>query len=154
MLTRVVLAIAFASSTAFAHADLYSCIAPDGRSVLQAEPCRNKPAVEHPGAHAQPNPPGAELNVPKMARSKCLEAGYDPQRDAEFATCMDDLRRTMYTRFCEQAGRIATRLDACVHDLHRHDEQYGKQVQLDYYCIARDKAFGTPQYKACTEGAK
>jgi hypothetical protein len=60
----------------------------------------------------------------------------------------------MYTRFCEQAGRTGPRLDPCLYQLLKHDDQYGKQVQLDYYCIARDKAFGTPQYKACTEGAK
>lgn len=154
MLTRLFLAIAIASCSSFARADLYSCIAPDGRSVLQAEPCRNKPGVEHPSAHPQRVPTGVELNVPEIARRQCVEAGYDPQRDATSATCTDDLRDTMYKRFCEQAGRTGARLDACVQDLRTHDEQYGKQVQLDYYCIARDKAFGTPKYKACTEAAK
>jgi hypothetical protein len=60
----------------------------------------------------------------------------------------------MYKRFCEQAGRIGARLDPCVYQMRSHDDQYGKQVQLDYYCIARDKVFGTPQYKACIEGAR
>ena len=60
------------------------------------------------------------------------------------------LRQTMYKRFCEQAGRTGTRLDSCVYQLRRHDDHYGQQVWLDYSCLARDKAFGTPEYKTCS----
>ena len=155
MLTRLFLLVTIASCWSFARADVYSCVTPDGRSIVQSAPCaRSKAGAEQPSVHVQPNPAVVDLNVPEIARKKCIEAGYDPESDATFATCTDDLRQTMYKRFCEQAGRAGPRLDSCVYQLRRHDDQYTKKVQLDYYCIARDKAFGTSQYKACIQGAK
>jgi hypothetical protein len=31
---------------------------------------------------------------------------------------------------------------------------YAGRRRLDYYCIARDKPFGSPQYRVCTDGIK
>src|SRR5215831_5387249 len=128
MLTRLLSAIAIVLCASFARADVYSCVAPNGQSVIQGEPCaRSKPGVERsaPDARVQREPAGVELNVLAITRRKCVEAGYDPEAGATFATCTDELRQTMYQRFCEQAGRTGARLDPCAYQLRSQDDRYG-----------------------------
>ncbi len=150
MLLRILLTLATASCSSFALADTYSCTGPGGRSVLQSRPCKS--AIKGSSSHLRPA--HVDLNLPTIARKKCIESGYDAENDTALAKCTDELRQTMYKRICEEAGRGGVRLDACLYNLRSQDDQYGKRVQLDYYCVAHDKAFGTSQYKACSDAVK
>ena len=153
-LIRLLLLVMLGGST-IARAELYSCVAPDGRSVLQGEPCKR-------GQHAAsaavpknrtPNAP-ADSNLPAIVQRKCVEAGFDAMGSEPFSACQHDMLQTAYKHLCEHAGRSGERLEPCLQNLRTHDERYAGLVRLDYYCIARDKKYDSPQYRACAGESK
>ena len=152
---RLLALLVILSGSTVAQAGLYSCVAPDGRSVLQGEPCRRGQHAAS-GAVSKNRTPNASAasNLPAIAKRKCIEAGYDAQAAEVFNACQQDMLQTAYKHLCEQAGRAGERLDACLQNLHTHDERYAGRVRLDYYCIARDKKYDTPQYRACAGVSK
>lgn len=153
-LTQLLALVILLGST-LARAELYSCVAPDGRSVLQGEPCRrgqHAPSATVAKSYAPSS--SAESNLPAIAKRKCIEAGYFAQGAEVFNACQQDIRQTAYKHLCEQAGRVGERLDACLQNLYMHDERYAGLVRLDYYCIARDKKYDSPQYRACADQSK
>ena len=143
------------SASSVAQAELYSCVAPDGRSVLQGEPCRRggHVASEAISKNGTPNASAAS-NLPAIVKRKCVEAGYDTLGTESFNACQQDMLQAAYKHLCEQAGRAGERLNACLQNLRTHDERYAGAVRLDYYCIARDKKYDTPQYRACAGPSK
>ena len=155
MLARLLAVFVIATSSLVARADLYSCITPDGRSALQPKPCQSgkhkvrKVASKNSAPSASP-----DSNLPAVAKRKCIEVGYLPLDEAEFDKCQEDILQDAYKAVCEQAGRAGERLNACIESLRTQDELHARRMQLDYYCIARDKPFGSPQYRVCTGAIK
>jgi hypothetical protein len=155
MLARLLAVFVMATCSLVARADLYSCVTPDGRSALQAKPCQSgkhgvkKVASRNSAPNASP-----DSNLPAVAKRKCIEVGYLPLDEAEFDKCQQDVLQPAYKHICEQAGRAGERLDACIENLRTQDQLYAGRTRLDYYCIARDKPFGSPQYRVCTDGIK
>jgi len=143
------------SGSTVAWAELYSCAAPDGRSVLQGEPCRRAQHAASAAVSKHHTPDAsAASNLPAIAKRKCIEAGYYAQGAEAFNACQQDILQTASRYLCEQAGRAGGRLDGCLQNLRTHDERYAGLVRLDYYCIARDKKYDSPQYRACAGASK
>ena len=152
MLTRLLAILVMLSCSSLVRADLYSCVTPDGRATLQAQPCRSgKHAVRKVASRSAAPSASVDSNLPAIAKRKCIEAGYLPLDEAEFDKCRQDLLQPAYRHICEQAGRAGERLNACVENLRTQDQLYAGRRRLDYYCIARDKPFGSPQYKVCSK---
>jgi hypothetical protein len=149
--SRLLALLVIWSASTMAQAELYSCTAPDGRSVLQGEPCKRGQHVasEAVSKNRRTSDASAASNLPAIAKRKCIEAGYDAQGAEAFNACQQDMLQAAHKHLCEQAGRGGDRLDACLQNLRMHDERYAGLVRLDYYCIARDKKYDTPQYRAC-----
>jgi len=141
--------------SAVARAEPYSCVSPGGRSVLQGEPCRRGQHAPRTAVSKNHTPSASTAsNLPAIARRKCIEAGYSAEGAEVFNACQQDILQTAYKHLCEQAGRAGERLDACLQNLHMHDERYAGLVRLDYYCIARDKKYDSPQYRVCAGASK
>jgi hypothetical protein len=118
--------------------------------ALQAGSACGKRAVSK---NRTPNA-SATSNLPAIAKRKCVEAGYYAQGTEAFNACQQDILQTAYKHLCEQAGRAGERLDACLQNLRTHDERYAGLGRLDYDCIARDKKYDSPQYRACAGASK
>jgi len=88
-------------------------------------------------------------NLPSIAKRKCVEAGFEALGAEAFSACQQDMLQAAYKHLCEQAGRAGERLEPCLQNLRTRDERYAGLVRLDYYCIARDKKYDSPQYQAC-----
>ena len=152
-LIRLLTLLVILADSTVAQAGLYSCVAPDGRSVLQGEPCRRGQHAASAAVSKSPTP-NAVSNLPSIVKRKCVEAGFDALGAEAFGGCQQDMLQTAYKHLCEQAGRAGERLEPCLQNLRSHDERYAGLVRLDYYCIARDKKYDSPQYRACAGESK
>jgi hypothetical protein len=155
MLARLLAVSVIATCALVARADLYSCVAPDGRSALHAKRCpsANHVATKRLSRSSAPNA-STDSNLPAVAKHKWIEVGYLPLDESEFDKCRQDILQTAYKAICEQAGRVGERLDPCLRSLRTQDQFHAKAAPLDYHCLARDKPFGSPQYRVCTVGIK
>jgi len=153
--SRLLALLVICSASTMARADLYSCTGPDGRSELQGEPCKRGQHVASDAVskNGKPNASAAS-NLPAIANRKCVEGGYDAQGAEAFNARQQDILQAAYKHLCDQAGHAGERLDTCLQNLRTHDERYAGLVRLDYYCIARDKKYDSPQYRACAGASK
>jgi len=155
VLAQLLMLVVILLGSTVARADLYSCVAPEGRSVLQGEPCRRgQHAASEAVSKNDTLNASVSSNLPAVAKRRCIEAGYSAEEAEPLNACQQDILQTAYKHLCEQAGRAGERLDACLQNLHMHDERYAGLVRLDYYCISRDKKYDSPQYRACAGASK